>query len=381
MKTNLAKQQATIEACHGMELLAGFINWIKEDGMQAVVTATGKHTRELGRYQKVFKVLAHPSVQHAAEDARLSFTTVINLGKAAYPLRKRKDRNPLLIELCQQLAGLNADASLALIRDMVAAWLGDTSQRRDVACMHKNVGKDGKRRFTAALSAPVAARVDAVLHVLTEKIRQTEPELQYDEAYAKAFTQKLLSKANDDGDAAMFGPMFMIATNHHFHKDGKITTTDGALVNIRDVVNEKLAPTGWAAVTGTSDESPVIPLIGAFVKVDSRFASQPQRLASVMETLTCTWPGCDIPAAKCQIHHMQAYKHGGPTTGVNLVPLCKEHNGQNDDNPGQHVNGRIERDPITGRPGLRRSPNQPLEFNHQLIAEKTIAAYVQQQLA
>lgn len=379
MKTNLAKQQATIEACHGMELLAGFITWINEDGMQAVVTASGKHTRELGRYQKVFKVLAHPSVQHAVREAKLSFTTVINLGKAAYPLRKRKDRNQLLIELCQQLEGLNADAGLALIRDMIATWLGDTSQRRDVACMHKNVGKDGKRRFTAALSAPVAARIDAVLHFLAEQIRQTEPKLQYDEAYAKAFTQKLLSNA--DGGSASFGPMFMIATDHHFHKDGKITTTDGALINIRDVVNEELAPTGWAAVTGTSDESPVVPLIGAFVKVDSRFASQPQRLAAVMEALVCTWPGCDMPAAKCQIHHIHAHKHGGKTTGVNLVPLCKEHNGKNDDNPGQHFNGRIERDPVTGRPGLRRNPDQPLEFNHQLIAEKTITTYVQQLLS
>lgn len=369
------KKQADMEAFHGMELLVEYISWVTETSVVTVAEATGRHINELRKYRRAFSQLAHPQVQKAAREARLSLSVVLDLGCAVYPLRKHNDRHKLIAQLCYKLAGLTADQALAVMKDTVRNWAGDTTGRLDVACMHKRVGRDGKRRLVAAFSAPLAARIDTILHRSAERIKKENPKLQYDQAYAQALIQKLTGTAGRDQE--QFGPMFMIATDHHFHADGKITTTDGALVDIRDVVDQELAPTGWAAVTGTTEESPVIPLVGALVKVRNRFASAPQRLVAVMETLMCAWPGCDMPASKCQAHHINAHAHGGETAGYNLTMLCKHHNGQNDDNPGQQVNGRIERDPKTGRPGLRRYPGTPLLFNTDPVTAKSITTYTQ----
>ncbi len=40
---------------------------------------------------------------------------------------------------------------------------------------------------------------------------------------------------------------------------------------------------------------------------------------------TCQAPGCRRPAHQCDIDHIQAWEHGGPTTEYNLIVLCRRH--------------------------------------------------------
>lgn len=45
---------------------------------------------------------------------------------------------------------------------------------------------------------------------------------------------------------------------------------------------------------------------------------------------TCRFPGCDVPAHKCDLDHIQPYNHespkdGGPTSSQNLHCLCRRH--------------------------------------------------------
>lgn len=40
---------------------------------------------------------------------------------------------------------------------------------------------------------------------------------------------------------------------------------------------------------------------------------------------TCMAPGCNIPAARCQIDHNVAWEHGGHTRLENLTPFCQGH--------------------------------------------------------
>jgi len=322
--TNLAQHVAFIETTHGMDLLCDYVSWIESDGITVVAAVSGRRKSMVKKYHRVYTVLSAATVQAAIREAGLSFNVILELGSAVYPLRKRKDRTRLLVALCEALAGLDADQALSVMRELIASWIGDTTKRPDVACMHTMVGKDGKRRLTAAFNTPVAARIDTILHRLAERLKRNNPTLQYDQAYAQALIHKLTGSDSDAGNAdseGLFGPMFMIPTTCHFHNDGTITTTDGAHVNICDVVNEKIRDAGWAAVTSTTDDSPTIPLVTGLVKVRRRFASEPQRLAAILEHLVCAWPGCDVPAAKCQIHHITAYHHGGLTTGTNLAPL------------------------------------------------------------
>ena len=211
-----------------------------------VATKSGKHKSVLKKYQRVYKVLSAHKVHTAIREARLSFSVILELGSAVYPLRKRKDRTTLLVTLCEALTGLDTDKALRVMRDMIATWVGDTTKRPDVTCMHTHVGKDGKRRLTAAFSTPLAARIDTILHRLAERIKRDNPTLQYDQAYAQALIYKLTTNdaAGTADSEGLFEPMFMTPTTCHFHNDETITTNE-AHINIHNVVNEKIRDTRW----------------------------------------------------------------------------------------------------------------------------------------
>ena len=54
------------------------------------------------------------------------------------------------------------------------------------------------------------------------------------------------------------------------------------------------------------------------------------RHALVARWRYCTAPGCDRPATKAELDHIEPFNHrhparGGPTTMENLHPLCKHH--------------------------------------------------------
>lgn len=72
-----------------------------------------------------------------------------------------------------------------------------------------------------------------------------------------------------------------------------------------------------------------------------RLANQKQRDLVRAATTSCTGPGCRHGSDSCEIHHVTAWKHGGPTNLNNLAPLCRYHNRINDDDPYKRKRGRI----------------------------------------
>ena len=58
---------------------------------------------------------------------------------------------------------------------------------------------------------------------------------------------------------------------------------------------------------------------------------------------TCRWPGCTVPATRCQLDHRIEYHHGGPTSPDNLVNLCQHHHNIKTDRRIHYI-----LDPITG---------------------------------
>ena len=93
------------------------------------------------------------------------------------------------------------------------------------------------------------------------------------------------------------------------------------------------------------------PTAGPVNLYEARFASEKLRTLAMAENLVCPWPDCNVPADRCQVHHIDAHKHGGHTKPSNLTMLCKYHNGVNDDDgpatPGRKKPGR--RKPSRGR--------------------------------
>ncbi|PQM73582.1 HNH endonuclease signature motif containing protein [Corynebacterium sp. J010B-136] len=76
------------------------------------------------------------------------------------------------------------------------------------------------------------------------------------------------------------------------------------------------------------------PTAGPVNLYEARFASEKLRTLAMAENLVCPWPDCNVPADRCQVHHIDAHKHGGHTKPSNLTMLCKYHNGVNyDDGP------------------------------------------------
>lgn len=79
-----------------------------------------------------------------------------------------------------------------------------------------------------------------------------------------------------------------------------------------------------------------------------RFANQKQRDLARIMTPVCPVPDCRHGADACQIHHITAWQYGGETNIANLAPLCRYHNGVNDDDPKRKKRGRIEN--VNGTP-------------------------------
>lgn len=84
------------------------------------------------------------------------------------------------------------------------------------------------------------------------------------------------------------------------------------------------------------------PSTGPVNLYEARFASWKMRVLAKAESLICPWPGCKVPADRCQAHHLVAHAHGGQTTPPNMSALCGFHNGFNDDDH-ERVHGRMVR--------------------------------------
>ena len=95
------------------------------------------------------------------------------------------------------------------------------------------------------------------------------------------------------------------------------------------------------------------PTAGPVNLYETRFASDKLRTLAMAENLVCPWPDCNVPADRCQVHHIDAHNNGGHTKPSNLTMLCKYHNGVNDDDgprkkrkrpsPGKPKRGRMRR--------------------------------------
>ncbi len=97
------------------------------------------------------------------------------------------------------------------------------------------------------------------------------------------------------------------------------------------------------------------PTAGPVKLYETRFASDKLRTLAMAENLVCPWPDCNVPADRCQVHHIDAHKNGGHTKPSNLTMLCKYHNGVNDDgDPGNPRSQKRKNKRRKGKPSRGR---------------------------
>ncbi|ASJ18321.1 HNH endonuclease signature motif containing protein [Corynebacterium stationis] len=119
------------------------------------------------------------------------------------------------------------------------------------------------------------------------------------------------------------------------------------------------------------------PTAGPVNLYEARFASDKLRTLAMAENLVCPWPDCNVPADRCQVHHLDARKNGGHTKPSNLTMLCKYHNGVNDDDgprkkrkrpsPGKPKRGRMRRH--RGKVRLHTPGGRLVENTHDLSSK------------
>lgn len=117
-----------------------------------------------------------------------------------------------------------------------------------------------------------------------------------------------------------------------------VAVSDGTLMTGAEFVNAKMEGLlGDKLYVGLFH-----PTKGPVNLYEARFASDKQRTLAMAENLVFPWPDCNVPADRCQAHHLEAHKNGGQTTPENLTMLCKYHNGINDDD-GTSKRGKMTR--------------------------------------
>jgi hypothetical protein len=103
---------------------------------------------------------------------------------------------------------------------------------------------------------------------------------------------------------------------------GLARTGHGALIPTRTVRQDLLPDAQLLPITLTrSREGPRIDSYGTA----RRLFTASQRLAMAARDGGCSFPGCTVPPAWCQAHHVTAWAHGGPTTLDNGTLLCGYH--------------------------------------------------------
>ncbi|KAA9084134.1 HNH endonuclease signature motif containing protein [Microbacterium radiodurans] len=69
------------------------------------------------------------------------------------------------------------------------------------------------------------------------------------------------------------------------------------------------------------------PVTGTVLEVDAYTPTAAQRRLLKARDRRCRFPGCRMPAIRCEIDHTVAASDGGPTHICNLADLCKRHHG------------------------------------------------------
>ncbi|MCS4535548.1 HNH endonuclease [Corynebacterium sp. HS2168-gen11] len=306
---------------------------------------------------------AHASMLLAVSEA-LTAADLAVAGKLGYSLDRLRElsglakrlKNPevdvvkLRHTLIQECADLNHHDLRMHIRRVIAelnegyvptrAWYVRYSGAED---------PDGMKYMIAKMPAPVIQRIQALLTPRARHLAAMGTAVSEAEGHAMALAAAVLDQPLHDAAAHPMDlrhrPCFLIPVNDaHLLETGEIVNSDGSIMDLREIVDHEVAKMGFAVVCGRDSEGTPRPIKAFEIQ---RLADAEQRFLSIISYLVCQRASCDVPAVRCEIHHIQAFSKGGKTVLGNLCPLCRRHNRENDDDPAKPRHGRIIKDPKT----------------------------------
>jgi hypothetical protein len=127
-------------------------------------------------------------------------------------------------------------------------------------------------------------------------------------------------------------PTLLVSVRHHdLINNTGVAHIDGINAPVPLTVARHIACTGTIFRT-TLDQN------GRIEKIEilDRAFNASQRKAITLRDGECIIPGCHVPAAWCEIHHVTEHSRGGPTSTDNGVLLCWHHH-RTLDTSGWHI--------------------------------------------
>ena len=273
-----------------------------------------------------------PLLRAAFEDGRLSFDKIRAVTKVATPADD---------EVWTSMALHASGAQLARIcRGVRQALDVDDPRRAGDALVHRGVRTwwrdDGMFELMAVLppedGAIVAAAIEAAAHVIATQEKQIpspdRPELAGEHRTQPMLRADALIRVCESWVAADAATPVVAPTTQvvvHVDADALDGELSGGQSRVENGPGLSPASVRWLScdadvVTVTEREG--LPIDVGRVK---RLITPRLRLAMQSRDAGCRYPGCSVPPAHTDGHHVQHWHDGGPTDLDNLVSLCRFH--------------------------------------------------------
>ena len=318
------------------------------------------HGHALGLLQQTRGLRDCPSLHHAMASGTLTFDQVDHLIHVFTPARNAHVERDvdMLIEHCTSLTVAHcrivarrwADAVDAEIAAATPEATGETLDPISTVS-ELRIGEilDGDTIIEATFNASDASVIHAALaaaHHLSQPAPSSNDESLEDSTAAKApdTPKDPRTPAQQRADALVLIAQFFL--DHH----DSVTKGDGASINRAHVqITVDLDRFTASHLTGHADtpyslngidirsvvqtccDASVARVLTAGPSLvldlgrETRVVSPPLRKAVATRDRTCRFPGCDMPAAFTDVHHIKHWIRGGPTTRDNCCLLCRRH--------------------------------------------------------
>ena len=281
-----------------------------------------------------------------AEERQLSVNHLLMINKHAKKLKARGAAWKLRAELIAREGSLEEVEAYAKTR--VTEEGGDTKKKRGV-----RVGRaiDGLRTISIT---DTQRRITDLEKTLDAGIKHDEDQPR-SEALLEPFWDLIEGKGT-----GLIKPEYRTVIAIGLDDFAKVSCGKGddVIIGLSDGTTMTGAEFINAAMEGALGDKLYVglfhPTAGPVNLYEARFASDKLRTLAMAENLVCPWPDCNVPADRCQVHHIDAHKHGGHTKPSNLTMLCKYHNGVNNDAPDGQRNKHRPGKPKRGKPNRGR---------------------------
>jgi hypothetical protein len=306
----------------------------------AISKASRRSRRDAGSVlERAGTLDATPALAGALHDGTVTPGHVDAVTKVAKSLDGRQ-RDELL-DRADQLAGFAAGSTTTEFRRRLEAEAkklrtddgeGRFQQQLAAVRLRRWVDADGMGNMagkwdplsTVRLNARIDAEIEALFSESVPDGCPTDPTEKYEYLAALA----LASILDGGGIAQRAGrPEFVVVVDTTA-TDAGVTVDWGLPVEVPNRVLADLFPDadihGLVVRNGVVLHAPGELNLGR----TTRLANKAQRRALRALYPTCGVHGCDVRFAKCKIHHVVWWRHGGRTDLANLIPVCVHHHTQ-----------------------------------------------------